>query len=290
MTQFAHITPTEYLDLFASGRPFHLTLAHLVESDEIYASWYADRDFSLIPYVNIMDNSAFEMYKQGRPMYPSGKLIEMGQKVNADYIVMSDYPGQPAQVTIDAAKKMAPELKAAGFGTFFVPQGATGDVEDLISAYEWAANDTEHADYIGVSILAIPLAYGVEKGNKLQRFLSRWHFMGELHKRGILDKFRRSGKKIHFLGMVDGPNEIVLMKDYLKYITSWDSSAAIWAGLCGIQFDTSPTGLVNGKNEIEVDFDHYAADSKQLGVAVHNVQYIDKLLAELGQPDINLML
>ncbi len=109
MTQFAHITPTEYLDLFASGRPFHLTLAHLVESDEIYASWYADRDFSLIPYVNIMDNSAFEMYKQGRPMYPSGKLIEMGQKVNADYIVMSDYPGQPAQVTIDAAKKMAPE-------------------------------------------------------------------------------------------------------------------------------------------------------------------------------------
>jgi len=46
MTEFAHITPTAYLDLFASGRPFHLTLAHLVEQDEAYASWYASRDTS----------------------------------------------------------------------------------------------------------------------------------------------------------------------------------------------------------------------------------------------------
>ena len=59
MTDFAHITPTAYLDLFASGRPFHLTLAHLVEQDDEYASWYSDRDTSrsLMPYVNVMDNS-----------------------------------------------------------------------------------------------------------------------------------------------------------------------------------------------------------------------------------------
>jgi len=57
MTDFAHITPTAYLDLFASGRPFHLTLAHLVEQDEAYASWYSSRDISrsIMPYINIMD-------------------------------------------------------------------------------------------------------------------------------------------------------------------------------------------------------------------------------------------
>ena len=71
MTDFAHITPTAYLDLFATGRPFHLTLAHLVEQDDEYSKWYSRRDLSrsLMPFLNIMDNSAFEMYKQGRPMY-----------------------------------------------------------------------------------------------------------------------------------------------------------------------------------------------------------------------------
>ena len=68
MTEFAHITPTAYLDLFAADRPFHLTLAHLIEEDPVYTDWYAQRDKSrgMSPYVNVMDNSAFEMYKQGR--------------------------------------------------------------------------------------------------------------------------------------------------------------------------------------------------------------------------------
>ena len=285
MTEFAHISPTAYLDQFASGRPFHLTLAHLVEQDEEYAKWYSDRDISrsMSPYINIMDNSAFEMYKQGREMYPSDKLIEMGTKVAADYIVMSDYPGQPSQVTIDKAIEMAPELREAGFGTFFVPQSTEGDLEDLISAFEWAA-ESEHVDYIGVSILAVPLAYGVEKGNTLQRFLSRWKFMQELNSRGILDTVVENGKKMHFLGMVDGPNEIELVEEYLDVINTWDSSAAVWAGVCDISFDNSPTGLINGKNEIEVDFSHNTADSKQLALAAKNVAYIDNIL---GGDDLN---
>jgi hypothetical protein len=279
MTEFAHITPTAYLDLFAAGRPFHLTLAHLIEQDETYANWYAERDLSrgLSPYVNIMDNSAFEMYKQGREMYPSDKLIEMGTKVGADYIVMSDYPGQPAQVTIDKAIEMAPELREAGFGTFFVPQSEEGDLEDLIRAFEWAAQ-SEHVDYIGVSILAVPIAYGVEKDNKLQRFMSRWKFMRELDTRGILDAIKDSGKKIHFLGMVDGPNECTLVEDYLWAIDSWDSSAAVWAGMCDIQFDNSPTGLIAGKNEIEVEFGYKVCKVDKLAKAMYNCRYIDDQL------------
>lgn len=279
MTEFAHITPTAYLDLFASGRPFHLTLAHLVEQDDAYATWYASRDTSrsIMPYVNIMDNSAFEMYKQGREMYPSEKLIAMGDRIAADYIVMSDYPGEHSSKTISKAREMAPDLKKYGFGTFFVPQSLEGDLEDLIYAFEWAA-ESEHVDYIGVSILAVPLAYGVEKDNKLQRFLSRWKFMRELESRGILYKIKNNNKKIHFLGMVDGPNEVMLVADYLHYIDTWDSSAAVWAGICGIYFDNSPSGLIAGKNEIEVDFDHRGADNKQLGIAAHNMRYIDMLL------------
>jgi len=133
-------------------------------------------------------------------------------------------------------------------------------------------------DYIGVSILAIPNGYGVEKNNKLQRFLSRWKFMGELKARGILQKIKKNKQKIHFLGMVDGPNEIELVREFLPYIDTWDSSAASWAGLHGIGFDSSPSGLVDGKFEKEVEFDFRTNDPALLTIARANIDYIDNLL------------
>lgn len=274
MIQFCHISPTAYLERFCKNRQFHLTLAHLIEVDQSYTDFYVkEKQFGDCNI--IMDNSAFEMYKQGREMYPSDKLIEMGNKIGADYIVMSDYPGQPAQTTIDKAIEMAPELKAAGFGTFFVPQSEENDLEDYLSAYEWASHNPDIVDYIGVSILGAPLAFGVERDNKLQRFLARWKIMDILDRRGILEAFKRNGQKIHFLGMVDGPNEIDLVRQYHDYIDTWDSSAAVWLGLNGGEFDNSPTGLVNGKFEKEVDFDLPLQDTNEL--VRYNIQYIDEL-------------
>lgn len=276
MTDFCHISPTAYLDLFASGRSHHLVLAHLIEEDEEYTEWYARLMYDPSSVV-IMDNSAFEMFKQGRPMYPSDKLLDMAKKVHADYIVMSDYPGEPPEKTINAAKQLAPIFHEADFGTFFVPQAEVGDVEGVLNAFDWAS-EAEEVDYIGVSILTAPNMFGVEKGNNLQRFLSRWKLMQMLDEREILAKIAYNNKKIHFLGMVDGPNEIELVRKWLPYINTWDSSAAVWAGLCDIQFDNSPTGLINGKNEIEVDFSHKDATMPQLGLAMKNIRYIDDLI------------
>lgn len=276
MINFAHITPTKFLPIFGSNRPFHLVLAHLVETDEKYADFYLKESCNKDTTI-ILDNSAFEMYKQGRDMYPSDKLIEMGVRCGADYIVMSDYPGQPAQVTIDAAIEMAPRFRDADFGTFFVPQSEIGDLDDLCYGFDWAAN-SELVDYIGVSILGVPNAYGVEKDNKLQRFLSRWKFMELLGDEKVLKRAKFNEKKIHFLGMVDGPNEILLLRKYLKYINTWDSSAAVWAGLNGIPFDSSPTGLIDGKYEKEVDFDYEIVDTNRLGLAMSNCRYIDNLI------------
>ena len=278
MTEMCHITPTPHLDDFARGRKTHLVLAHLIEEDPQYGAWYAEEKLRCPKNVTIMDNAAFEMFKLGLPMYPSSKLVQMGSAVKADYIVMSDYPAEPCQKTIDKAIETSPYIKDNGFGTFFVPQSVIGDVDDLVRGFEWAAQ-SEHVDYIGVSILAVPNAYGVERGNKLQRFLSRWHFFGVLNDMGILDTIRDNGKKIHMLGMVDGPNEISLVKDYLKYIDTWDSSAAVWAGLNNIAFDGSPTGLINGKFETEVEFDLDCTDNPVLlGLAKSNCDYIDNLI------------
>lgn len=268
---FCHISPTPHLpQLIGDKYNTQLLLAHLIEGDEAYVEFY--RQFR---GVKIMDNSAFEMYKQGRPMYPSEKLIEMGNRVGADYIVLSDYPGEPSSTTIDAAKTLIPQFRRAGFKTFFVPQSRVGDLDDYLECWRWAVNN-EEIDLIGFSILGAPNAFGVESNNKLQRFLSRWKIFQLLEEKGILDRNNpKHINKIHCLGMVDGPNEVQLLGEYSCYIYSWDSSAAVWAGLNEIQFDHYPTGLVGGKFEREVDFGFNS--STFIDVALSNMQYLDRL-------------
>lgn len=277
MVDFCHIAPTRLLPTFVNTQSHHLLLAHLVEEDREYTRYYQSARNLANTY--ILDNSAFEMYKQGRDMYPSEKLIEMGKAVGADYIVMSDYPNEPGSKTIKAAEQLAPEFRKAGFKTFFVPQSEIGDIEDYIATFAWAAS-SPHVDYIGVSILGVPNAYGVEKDNKLQRYMSRFRMMCELYSRGILELAYNNGKKIHFLGMVDGPNEIELCRQF--HIDTWDSSAAIWAGLNKIAFDSSPTGLIDGKYEKEVDFNFSTLDKERIDLARSNMKYINDLCGEVN--------
>jgi hypothetical protein len=275
MANFCHIAPIPHLDI-VSGAAAHLALAHLVQTSDEYTDFYKNQKEEFKSTI-ILDNSAFEMYKQGRPMYDSVQLISMAQRIGADYVVMSDYPNERGSKTINAAKVMAPLLKEKGFGTFFCPQSRIADAEDLFASFNWAAQ-SPLVDYIGVSILNIPNAYGVEKGNKLQRFVSRFMFMQDLHDSGILDNARVNGKKIHLLGMLDGPNEIRLMSQFAEYINTWDSSAAIWYGLhAGKQFDGSPTGILEGKYEEEVDF-NYVSTGRNVLTAKMNKETIDELM------------
>lgn len=283
---FCHISPTKYLAEYTEHNGAHLLLAHLVEQDEQYAAFYANLNDGK---VKIMDNSAFEMFKQGRPMYDSSKLIEMGRKCKADIIVMSDYPKEPWIKTVDAAHDMIPKLKEAGFGTFFVPQSQLKDLDGALKAFDWALGNPD-IDLIGVSILTCPIAFGVEESAhgsgtrsdayKLQRFLSRWKMLNQLDSAGLLDE--RAIKRFHCLGMTDGPNEIELLtkSGYMKYIYSWDSSAAVWAGLNLVKFDGSPSGLVNGKYEEEVNFSLSREPSDvETNITTFNIKYINKLCA-----------
>jgi hypothetical protein len=280
LINFCHISPTAYLNKYTKSNGAHLLLAHLVEEDPEYRDYYANLDDGKY---KIMDNSAFEMFKLGRPMYQSSKLIEMGKACNANCIVLSDYPKQPSRVTVEAAKRLIPEFKAEGFDTFFVPQSELGDMTDLVNAIEWALN-TPDIDLIGLSILAAPIACGVDETTfeggkrsdayKMQRYLSRLNVFRELERRNLLDA--KSWNRFHCLGMVDGPKEIDLLREYHGHIFSWDSSAAVWAGINGIAFDTSPTGLQNGKFEKEVDFEYQGEHNA--GVVYENISYIDRMV------------
>ncbi len=269
--KFCHIAPVAHLDL-VEDRSAHLTLAHLIdEGHQDYIDFYKNQKFD----INIMDNSAFELYKAQLPMFDPQKLVGLAQQVNATHIVLPDHPSHPSMVGIDDAKRYAPVFKEAGFGTFFVPQSDVLDLEDLITSFAWAAS-SPLIDYIGISILAVPNAYGCEQNNPLQRFVSRWKFMNELYDRNLLQLAAQNNKKIHFLGMVDGPNEISLLRDF--HIDTWDSSAGVWTGLNGIQLDWSPTGLVEGKFEKHVDFEAKIEDNSLIELAKTNIAKIDELV------------
>lgn len=283
--QFAHIAPTAYLQsLKIHKRPFDLLLAHLVESDTQYSKYYANASYSTDEFLGkqpaktyILDNSAFELYRAGLPMFQAEKLIDLAKRVNANYIVLPDYPGESANKTIKAAEEWAPRFKQAGFGTFFVPQSQIGNLEEYISAFAWAAS-SPLVDYIGMSILGIPNAFGVD-GNDKQRYVSRHRMFQILEDRGLLSLSKRNNKSIHNLGMTDGPAEIHLMREFVRgdYIASWDSSSAVWAGINNISYDNSPTGLIDGKVKLHVDFS-IDLDESKIPLIKSNIKYIDDLV------------
>lgn len=279
LINFCHISPTAYLSKYTRSNGAHLILAHLVEEDPEYRDYYANLEDGKY---KIMDNSAFEMFKLGRDMYESSKLIDMAQSCKADCIVLSDYPKTSSQRTVDAAKELIPQFKGAGFDTFFVPQSQLGDMVDYINAVEWGLNH-EGIDVIGISILGAPIACGVDESTfeggkrsdayKMQRYMSRLAVFRELEKRNLLGPLAQ--KRFHCLGMVDGPKEIDLLREYHDYIFSWDSSAAVWAGINGMSFDNSPTGLINGKFEMEVDFSHLQEHNTT--IVFNNIHVIDEM-------------
>ena len=83
--------------------------------------------------------------------------------------------------------------------------------------------------------------------------------------------------------MVDGPNEISLMRDF--HIDTWDSSAGVWTGLNGVQLDWSPTGLVDGKFEKHVDFECKVEDNSLIELAKTNIAKIDDLVTRYNHTE-----
>jgi hypothetical protein len=146
-------------------------------------------------------------------------------------------------------------------------------MDDYLRAWEYAI-ESDNVDFVGVSILGVPNAFGnIEKENKLQRFMSRWKLMHILEERGMLEPFRTGKKRMHFLGALDGwAGEVQLVKPFADCIFSWDSSGAVWAGLNGIEYDGSPTCQIDGKFELEVDFDHRCDDPALIQMVHNNIR------------------
>lgn len=236
---FCIITPTAYLDEYASQSNMHLVLAHLVDTDEQYAKFYHSRN-----EFKIMDNGAFELGES----YAPEKLITLATKCKADVIVLPDYPNQSADVTIEAAIKYAPMFHEAGFKTMFVPQSQIGDASGWQEAYEWATIDNDLVDVIGMSILGIP--------NALPR-VHKAYARVVMTERLITERVFAFNKPHHYLGLNSGPKLEIPTLIKMGALTSCDSSGPAWAGICGHEYSENTDSFMStSKIKKHVDFAH----------------------------------
>lgn len=250
--RFCIITPTAYLEKYASQSSMHLVLAHLVDTDDVYANFYAERN-----EFKIMDNSAFELL---RPYNPD-KLIELGKKCKANAIVLPDYPFQSGQKTVDAASKMIPVVKQAGFSTCFVPQSQTGDWQDWTDAYSWASYNSD-IDIIGMSILALPNALP-----HIEKSYARVVATAMLQQNNIFN----FNKPHHYLGLNAGPALEIPTLIKMGALNSCDSSGPVWSGIMG-QMYTKATESYSPSRKISkhVDFNYQMVKDQYVHDAIQN--------------------
>lgn len=251
--QFCIITPTAYLEKYAVQSKTHLVLAHLVDVDDTYAAFYKQR--SLAGDRLIMDNGAFELGES----YAPDRLVELGHKCGAHALVLADYPFVESAKTVEAAKRLIPQVKAAGFATFFVPQSKTGDFEDWISAYQWAA-ENDDIDIIGMSILGvpnaiphIPIAYARVVMTQL-----------------LMDRDLLANKHHHYLGLNSAPNVEIPPLLALGALDTCDSSNPTWCGINGIQYNETYSDWMGIQKKYlrEVDFNEHFSKKAHIHKAI----------------------
>ena len=250
---FGIITPTAYLQKYATQSHFHLVLAHLIDVDETYTKFY--REMSERGDFIIMDNGAFEL---GQSYEPS-KLIELATRVAADAIVLPDYPFQPAIKTVQGALDLGNRVKDEGFLTFFCPQSAVDDLEDWIRAYMWGI-EMPWIDIIGMSILGIPNAL-----SHIPRSYARVVMTQLLIDRGVFgfDKYH------HYLGLNTGPNIEIPPLIKMGALDSCDSSNPVWTGICGQMYTPmADSFLMTRKIDKHVDFNYPMSKSEFVHSAI----------------------
>ncbi|MGZ8924575.1 MAG: hypothetical protein ACXW2E_01700 [Nitrososphaeraceae archaeon] len=251
---FCIITPTAYLDQYATQSHTHLVLAHLVDANDEYANFY--KMLSSVGDTIIIDNGAFEL---GSPYQPD-KLKELGDKCGANFIVLPDYPGKEASVTIQAAKDWMSIMKDDGFKVMYVPQSKVGDRDNWIRGYEWGAGNDD-VDMIGMSILGIPNALP-----HIPKSYARVVMTELLMDKGIFNK----NKHHHYLGLNAAPNVELPSLLKMEALQTCDSSGPVWYGINGLRYNITLDSYapIAKKYIREVDFDQPMTNRSNIHEAI----------------------
>ncbi len=263
---FCFISPLSVmknLDSFLGNN--HLALAHLVNTNDEYANWFANRpDTDFV----IMDNGAFELGQS----YTPDQLISLGQKCRADVIVLPDYPNQPWQRTLDAGIQWNSTFHDAGFKTMYVPQSEIGDLDGWLRSYQSATNlDTTFTpDVIGMSILGIPNALP-----HIDKTFARVVITDLLIRDGLFN----FNIHHHYLGLNSGPKLEIPTLLKMKALSTCDSSGPVWGALNKIKYaNNTDSYMKRSKLQKPIDFEYQLPLSlKVTETILHNIELTNKL-------------
>ena len=265
--QHCFIAPTAYLHLVPKEVTIHLLLAHLLE-DRAYCDFYKKRK-EQGDYI-IVDNGAFE-FKRPLEADEMFRLIG-GAGFVPDIVVAPDYPFEHWEKTViqtTAFSKRYHDYFDPSVKLMAVPQSQKGDWKGWISCYR-ALTALDEVKWIGMSIMGIPNAFCSKTGTEDISF-NRTYATAYLKEQGIIDE----KVKHHYLGCAD-PRELMMMR-MLGVADTNDSSTAFWHAINGIAFDDSGRGLLNGKIQLEVDF-NLGYDEQHVPLIRQNIDWINKII------------
>jgi len=236
MIKFAHIAPTKHILHAGALSEVHMALRHLViEDDEYVLKFRILADEGAYIY---LDNSQFELGVS----CSVDELLEAGRLIGASCLILPD--GDVSETSIN-------EIKKSGYDVMVIPAGS-----NFIFDFENALANP-NIDRVGLSYSKASEYMGRPRHSATSRF----DFLNMLEE-------PLPNKKIHMLGAVSA-GEISLMKPYEYAIESWDSSIAVWGGLCNEDIKNMST-----KNPINVDF---SSDIAWNLLTESNIHYIKTL-------------
>lgn len=246
----AFITPTAYLQKFASQGDVHLALAHLIKYDEQtgwmneYARFY--RRESEQGRRVILDNGLFE----GAQPDPEA-LIQRARAIKAQVVFAPDVL-YDSKGTIKAFKQFIKLKHEEGLVCDIAGVPQADNPADWWDCFQFMDLHSECA-LVGLSILSVPKAFGRVVGSTDTPITSaRVHLIRQLYNFSDI-----SGHRItpcHLLGLGESYEDIKTANELMsRDIISNDSSSCFVHGANAVRYEKDGT-IPGGKNHTPLDF------------------------------------
>lgn len=263
----AFITPTSYLEKYATQGDIYLALAHLIDDDgeNEYARFH--RREALKGRRVILDNGLFE-----GAQVSTDALLHRARAINASVVCAPDVLYDSAG-TIKEFKQFIRAKQEFGLvcEVMGIPQADN-------PAGWWECfrffDLSKDCDLIGLSILAIPQSFGELVGGRDKITASRMHVIQQLYAHTSL--LGRRSTPCHMLGLGDSYEDLKLANRLLPSVVSNDTSSAFIHGKHSVRYREDGT-WDGGKIREKVDFDEPFSEDLDHKAIQHNLNIAKKV-------------
>ena len=263
----AFITPTSYLEKYASQGDIYLALAHLIddEGQNDYARFH--RREALKGRRVILDNGLFE-----GAQVSTDSLLQRARAINASVVCAPDILYDSAG-TIKEFKQFIRAKQELGLVCEVMGIPQADNPADWWECYRYF-DLSKDCDLIGLSILAVPQSFGELVGGRDQITASRVHLIRELYAHTSL--LGRRSTPCHLRGLGESYEDIQLANQLMPSIVSNDTSSAFVHGMYGVRYRDDGT-WDGGKIREKLDFDLPAAEEYDHKAIQHNLNIAKKV-------------